>query len=185
VSGWCKLESHRLKWQRIDENLGKVIGLMETRNKRPNGTIRWMNGVLLEGRKASPKGRGADIRSYVTYSVIEPVSRRLRRGDKRIATRRRTRLRTGKITDLMNRFIVECQLYDCSAGGARIRLMSDIRIPPWVRFYRDELRTLDTAEVMWRDKREVGLRVMPKQPLSRSDRDAIAALGAKYYALGV
>jgi hypothetical protein len=158
---------------------------MESRNKRPNGAIHWMNGVLLEGGKASPNSTVADIRSYVTYSVIEPASKRLRRGDKRITARRRTRLRTGKITDLMNRFIVECQLYDCSVSGARIRLMADLRIPNWVRFYNDELRTLDTAEVMWRDKLEVGLRFMPKEPLSRSDRDAIAALGGKYYALAI
>jgi len=63
--------------------------------------------------------------------------------------------------------------------------MANFRLPLWVRFYDDELRTLDTAEVMWRDKLEIGLRFMPKEPLSRSDRAAIAALGGKYYALGL
>jgi PilZ domain len=157
---------------------------MEPRNKRPNRTARWMTGVLLEG-KMSPGGKDFDLRTSVTYSVIEPASKRLRRGDKRFAERRRTRLRTGKITDLMNRFIVECQLHDRSTSGARIRLMAHFRLPLWVRFYDDELRTIDTAEVMWRDKLEIGLRFMPKEPLSRSDRAAITALGGKCYALGL
>jgi hypothetical protein len=155
---------------------------MEPRNKRHPGGSRSTTGMLLDGKRVSP-GKSTGHSSNVTYSVVDLPLKKHGRGDKRVTQRRRTRLRTGKITDLLNRFIVDCQLHDRSATGARIRLMGNLTIPMLLRFYDDELRTLDTAEVMWRDKLEVGLRFTPKQPMSRSDQTAIATLGGQYYAL--
>jgi hypothetical protein len=72
-------------------------------------------------------GIGVASDSSVTYTVIDPPLKRFRKADNRNEQRSRTRLRTGKITSLINRFIVECQLHDRSPTGARIRLMANVQ----------------------------------------------------------
>ena len=46
--------------------------------------------------------------------------------DKRIYPRRRTRLRSGKVTDRDGRFLAECQIYDRSPNGARLRVTTNL-----------------------------------------------------------
>jgi hypothetical protein len=103
--------------------------------------------------------------------------------DKRIRPRRRTRLRSGKILDARNRFVIECLVHDRSADGARLRLMRPVPLPPRFRLYDDGDASLAAVEIVWRRGHDVGVRFREEAgpvALTRSER---IALGAKFYAV--
>jgi hypothetical protein len=51
----------------------------------------------------------------VTYTIIE--ARAADRHERRAEPRRRTRLRSGKVLDAKNKFLIECQVHDRSVRG--------------------------------------------------------------------
>jgi hypothetical protein len=129
---------------------------------------------LLEAVKRDPADHPD---GEVSYCVLDEA-----KGEARRQPRRRTRLRTGKIIDLANSFLVECQIHDRSATGARVRLMAPLALPALLRLFEDEAGDAVDARLVWSKGREAGLRFSnhpQARPLSASDR---ATLAGKYYA---
>lgn len=131
---------------------------------------------------AAAFGRG----SAITYTVIEKAQKPddKQPDDKRGETRRRTRLRSGKILDARNKFLIECQVHDRSSRGARLRLVANIFMPPRLRLFDDETQTVRDARVIWRRNHEIGVSFMQRgngDDLRPSERTALAS---KYYAVG-
>jgi len=117
----------------------------------------------------------------VTYMVIEKKTSGDR--DRRGEDRRRTRLRSGKILDSQNKFLIECQVHDRSAQGARLRLVANVFTPTRIRLFDDEAKTVQDARIVWRRDRELGVRFAATgyaQNLRPADR---ASLAGKYYAV--
>jgi hypothetical protein len=105
-----------------------------------------------------------DPRADFTYCVVKPKT-----GDKRSARRRRTRLRSGKLLDPRNALLIDCQIYDRSEKGARIRLIGECPVPRSIRLYEESPERLLEANVVWRKDREIGLCFTPNaQPRSIS-----------------
>lgn len=112
-----------------------------------------------------------------TYFVIE------KRDDRRSAQRRRTRLRSGKILDSKGGFRAECQVYDRSETGARLRVLGDARPPDKLCLFEDRPEKLSSAVVVWRNDREVGIRFTPYAPAPPVSPVQLAFLRGRYYAI--
>ncbi len=107
--------------------------------------------------------------------------------DKRKCPRRRTRLRSGKLATLKNRFLSDCQIFDRSEKGARVRLAGRMDLPEHVRLFDDELQVLFTARVAWRRGNEAGLCfVDPEEAVrrSRENEKLIRCFRERFYAIG-
>ena len=131
-------------------------------------------------------GRGPADSGVVTYCVLPspPVapSPSPRSDEKRRARRRRTRLRSGKILDRANRFLIEVRILDRSASGLRLRLAKDSAIPDIFHLFDDETQIVLIARVVWRRQALVGARIDPAGP-ARATQRQIAALRGKFYAI--
>ena len=102
--------------------------------------------------------------------------------DKRTVSRRRTRLRSGKLARPDGTFLIDCIIHDRSEEGAHLRVATSESVPDHVLLFDDELSSLMPAEVAWRRPEEVGIRFMPD--LKTSGARAIARnLTGKYYAV--
>jgi len=116
----------------------------------------------------------------VTYSVLSsPVPAT---NEKRSDQRRRTRLRSGKILDCADRFLVEATILDRSSGGLRLRLAKDQAIPDYFHFFDDEIEKIFAARVAWRRPALIGACLDSAGPLAANSRK-IAALRGKFYAM--
>ncbi len=102
--------------------------------------------------------------------------------EKRRARRRRTRLRSGKILDRRNFFLIEANILDRSACGLRLRLAKDVTIPEIFHLYDDEAEIILIARIVWRRQALVGARIDPAGP-ARANRRQIASLRGKFYAI--
>ncbi len=101
--------------------------------------------------------------------------------NRRRSPRRRMRLRSGKLATLDDRFISECQIFDRSCEGARLRLAGRVPLPDVVKFYDDQHRALYVVRVVWQRGNEVGI-FFPEG--SRvNDPKATSRLAGKYYAV--
>jgi hypothetical protein len=78
-------------------------------------------------------------------------------GDKRSSQRRRTRLRCGKIVDPRNSFLIDCQIYDLSDGGARLRLFACAALPEQIQLFENLPERLTDAKIAWQRNREIGI----------------------------
>jgi len=96
--------------------------------------------------------------------------------------RRRTRLRSGKILDRANRFLIDAAIIDRSSAGLRLRLARDLAIPDVFRLFDEESGLVLGAGLIWRRQALVGARLDPVAPLPASPRQ-IAALRGKFYAM--
>lgn len=117
--------------------------------------------AVLEGRRLA--GSSSTARpGECTYTVAEPTmtepSRPVSSGDKRNRPRQRTRLRTGKILDARGQFQTECLIYDRSDTGGRLRLPADIALAASIQLYEDQSAALLQADIVWREKRNIGIR---------------------------
>lgn len=124
------------------------------------------DGPLLDAIKIYPRGsatRSNDRAHFdeVTYYVGKTAAL----GEKRSAPRRRTRLRTGKIVDPRSLYLIECQIYDWSETGARLRLFSNVLVPSRIQLFEDVSERLINATIVWRRRREIGLRFVPRSGL--------------------
>jgi hypothetical protein len=102
--------------------------------------------------------------------------------DKRIYPRRRTRLRSGKVTDRDGTFLAECQIYDRSPNGARLRVTTNSPVPDRILLFDDELSSLSAATVAWRRANEIGVRFMLIFDTDLAKR-VTRKLSGKYYAV--
>ncbi|MCW2316281.1 hypothetical protein SAMN06265338_106217 [Rhodoblastus acidophilus] len=120
-------------------------------------------------------------RGEVTYAVLSggPASFP---SERRYAPRRRTRLRSGKILDRANRFLVEVSILDRSAGGLRLRLARDCEVPDLFHLFDDESENIYAFRVIWRRDTTLGARLRFSGPVPATRRQIIELRG-KYYAI--
>jgi hypothetical protein len=116
----------------------------------------------------------------ITYTVVEKSAKA---GDKRTEMRRRTRLRSGKVLDAKNKFLIECQVHDRSSSGARLRLVANVSAPARLRLFEDETKTIRDARVVWRRNQELGVRFVQQSSAELALGARRAALAGKYYAI--
>jgi hypothetical protein len=146
---------------------------------RPAQRQKTTRGPLLEAVKVGCRDLGGR-RGDVAYCVIETRTN----GDKRSTPRRRTRLRSGKILDPRNAFLIECQIYDRSENGARLRLVANIPMPGKIRLYEDAPERLTDAFVVWRKNGEVGICFASCVHSRKITPAQLACLRGRYYAAG-
>ncbi|WNJ92250.1 PilZ domain-containing protein [Bosea sp. 685] len=79
--------------------------------------------------------------------------------EKRSSKRWRSRLRSAKLFDASQRFLVECRIMDLSPSGARLKPESD-RPLPLELFYHDDDKIFAPAALIWIKKREIGIRFL-------------------------
>lgn len=118
----------------------------------------------------------------VTYCVLPSPSRSLATAEQRNDKRRRTRLRSGKILDRANRFLIDAAIIDRSSASLRLRLARDQAIPDVFRLFDEESGLVLGARLVWRRQALVGARLDPVAPLPASPRQ-LAALRGKFYAM--
>ena len=152
---------------------------------------------LLEGvRSASPRDARAMARvlarrGQVAYAVFDPVREaprpetprpKVAGRELRLAGRRRTRLRSGKILDAANAFVCDCLIHDRSATGLRLTLARDVGLPPQFQIHDDETGALESVATVWRRGATLGARFCGygASTLKPSER---AALAGRYYAV--
>ena len=82
----------------------------------------------------------------MTYRILDPVRES---GDKRTESRKRTRLRSGKILDDANKFLIDCQINNRSEHGARLILVAKIKLPRRIRLTGDLDGELLEAAIAW------------------------------------
>lgn len=102
--------------------------------------------------------------------------------DKRAGSRRRVRFRSGKLATPDGKFLSDCQIYDRSSEGARLRLEASASIPEDALLFDDEKNSLSAVAVAWRRSNELGIRFMMEldTPVSR---EIAKKLSGKYYAI--
>ena len=71
--------------------------------------------------------------------------------------RQRTRLRSGKVAKMNGSFLAECQIFDRSEKGARLRLAESKELPEHIRLFDDEHNTLSVAVIIWVKDNEIGV----------------------------
>lgn len=103
--------------------------------------------------------------------------------DRRGEARRRTRLRSGKVLDETNAFLAECQVYDRSLHGVRLRLLTAIPAVSRLRLYEDSPERLIEARIVWRRRHEIGLQIAAAPPPPKIDAIDLLALRRRYYAI--
>lgn len=121
-------------------------------------------------------------RGDVTYSVLSTTGSAARPDERRNAPRRRTRLRSGKVLDRANTFLVETSILDRSAGGLRLRLAHDCELPEIFHLFDDENECIFALRVIWRRQTTLGARVRPGGPVPATRRQIIELRG-KFYAI--
>lgn len=101
-------------------------------------------------------------------------------GEKRAVPRRRTRLRTGKIVAPRSVYLIECQIYDWSETGARLRLFTNAMVPSRIQLFEDVSERLINATIVWRRRREIGLRFVPRAGQKSLTKAQLACLRTGY-----
>jgi len=97
--------------------------------------------------------------------------------------RRRTRLRSGKVANMNGSFLIDCQIFDRSQKGARLRLSESCQLPDHIKLFDDEHNTLSVAVIIWADDRDIGVEFLTGPDSVATDGKEHAALGGRYYAL--
>ncbi|MCW2274981.1 hypothetical protein GJ654_10555 [Rhodoblastus acidophilus] len=117
----------------------------------------------------------------VTYSVLS-TGPAARKDERRSAPRRRTRLRSGKVLDRANGFVVETSILDRSIGGLRLRLARDCEAPEIFHLFDDENESIFAFRIIWRRQNMLGARMLPGGPMPATRRQIIELRG-KFYAI--
>lgn len=125
-------------------------------------------------------------RGQVAYAVIELPRAAPRptasEHELRIATRRRTRMRSAKILDARNAFVCDCLIYDRSATGLRLTLARDLGLPPQFLVHDDETGAVESVATVWRRGATLGVRFNGYGPTTLKPGER-AALRSRYYAV--
>lgn len=135
-------------------------------------------GRIFEAARVADLGEGSVMAGFA-YSVRILV----KDADRRCAPRRRTRLRSGKLLNFNNGFLIECQVYDRSDQGARVRLPADLAPQSLIRLYEDDPERLLDARVVWGNESELGLCFVRRRGANRISRTALTCLRGRYYAI--
>ena len=98
-------------------------------------------------------------------------------------TRRRTRLRSGKLLSLSGQFLSDCQFYDISGGGARVRVLDGKAVPERFWLFDDQHGQALLTETVWRKGLEIGARFVHDPAVTSLDGRRLAELSGKYYAV--
>ena len=101
--------------------------------------------------------------------------------ERRKEERQRTRLRSGKIIDLDGRFIIECQFCDIAPHGARLRVIEVPNLPERFWLFDDHYARAILAQIVWRQKREIGVRLITDALIPELDEERLNQLAGKYY----
>ncbi|MGD0763618.1 MAG: PilZ domain-containing protein [Roseiarcus sp.] len=80
--------------------------------------------------------------------------------DLRSEPRARTRLRSAKLFDQRNKFLVECSIFDRSNHGARLKLFAVTVLPARFRLYDEGCKQLFDAQIAWARGQDVGVRLL-------------------------
>ena len=102
---------------------------------------------------------------------------------RRETARQRTRLRSGKVAGIGGNFLVDCQIFDRSPKGVRLRLAEPIKLPDHIRLFDDEYATLSVANIVWVDGQDVGIEFLQGPGSVERDGKEHAALEGRYYDL--
>ncbi len=102
--------------------------------------------------------------------------------EKRAESRRRVRFRSGKLATVDGAFLMDCQIYDRSPEGARLRFATAVKIPEEVLLFDDEQNSVAAASVAWRHTNEIGIRFEPDRAMPNA-LEIARKLAGKYYAL--
>ncbi len=108
--------------------------------------FRAADAPLIEAVKVDdPRARPGEV----TYRVLEPRHEpKQKNADKRAEGRHRTRLHSGKILDLTNKFLIDCQIHNRSAHGARLILAAKVKAPRRFRLFSDTDGELVDAKII-------------------------------------
>ncbi|MEW6438227.1 MAG: hypothetical protein AB1508_13780 [Pseudomonadota bacterium] len=141
---------------------------------------------LIEAVKVS----GAQTKpGEVTYRVLDPDPERdapakpvstLRPAAKSGDKRGEARLRSGKILDRDNKFLIDCQIHNRSAHGARLILVAKIKVPRRFRLFSDIDGELAEAVVAWQRGQNIGATFSKEKPAALTAAE-ITALRKKIY----
>jgi hypothetical protein len=125
----------------------------------------------------------ADQSSVVTYRVVERAPPRDTETERRTQSRRRTRLRSGKVLAKNNGFIVECLIHERSAEGARLQLSKAIDLPNRICLFDDAELRVRAAEIIWRRQHQFGIRFTPDLDPKNLKESELASLARQFYAV--
>jgi len=109
-------------------------------------------GQRLDAVKIPPREFGS-APNETAYYVVRTIGR----GDKRASKRRRTRLHSGKILASHGPVLTDCQIYDRSQTGARLRLFANVSVSSKIWLFDEVAEKLTGARVVWRRDREIGI----------------------------
>lgn len=98
--------------------------------------------------------------------------------DKRSSPRQRTRLHCGKIVDPRSETLIECQIYDLSEGGARLRLFAHVGFPAQIALFEPLSERLREASIVWSRSNEVGISFLPRTHARGLTAEELARLRA-------
>jgi hypothetical protein len=138
-------------------------------------------GPILRGTKISPVESGHSSKGTanfdgVTYYVVRTATL----SEKRFSERRRTRLRSGKIVNPRSAYLIECQIYDWSGTGAKLRLFDAASVPGRIQLFEDASERIINAMVVWRRRREIGIYFIPGVRKINLTTAQLASLRAGY-----
>jgi hypothetical protein len=132
-----------------------------------------IEAVKMDDARATP--------GEVTYRVLEPRHEpKQKSADKRVEGRHRTRLRSGKILDLANKFLIDCQIHNRSTHGARLILPAKVKAPRRFRLFSDTDGELVDAKVIWQRGQNIGVTFLEEKPQALTLAQ-IATLRKKLY----
>lgn len=104
--------------------------------------------------------------------------------EQRHRPRRRARLRGGKITDLSDKFLSECTLFDVSEGGVGLLVPDTVALPTEILVYDDLDKTIAVASVRWRNGNQLGVAfVEPPVSIRYFQTSRIQVLQHRLYAV--
>jgi len=102
--------------------------------------------------------------------------------EQRRHTRRRTRLRPGKIATTSNAFLCECTIYDVSNTGARLRVAPNVTIPDEIIVLDESCNTIAEAAVRWREGLYIGVHyLLPPADMKHFSSAQLRGLTRRYY----
>ncbi len=130
-------------------------------------------GPILRTAKISPGGSRIDEVTYYAVQTAAP-------GERRLSQRRRTRLRSGRIVDPRSAYLIECQIYDWSGTGARLRLFDTVSVPGRIQLFEDISERMINAMIVWRRRREIGLYFFPPAHKVNLTQAQLACLRSGY-----
>ncbi|QND50665.1 PilZ domain-containing protein (plasmid) [Phyllobacterium sp. 628] len=103
--------------------------------------------------------------------------------EKRIQERKRTRLRSGKLVTLDGQFLTECHFHNIAGGGARIRTVTQARVPNRFWLFDDQHGSALMTEVVWHKDGDFGVRFIQDTGVLPLNDTILSALAGKYYTL--